>query len=130
MRCLGDVLAGEVSLSPVGEAVAQEWLAIPRPHPRVVLDAWGVMPDHIHGILIFQGGTPKDGNGDSRYLRSQSLGAVLGQFKSEATKRIRRNLRRADFAWQPRFHDTILRTLADLERVRAYIRDNPKRWSP
>jgi putative transposase len=133
MRCLGDVVDGEVALSPVGKVVAQEWLEIPRPHPRVVLDEWIVMPDHIHGILIFQGRTPKDGNdgnGDLRSPPSQSLGAVLGRFKSEATKRIRRNLRHADFAWQPRFYDTILRTPGDLERVRAYIRANPKNWSP
>ncbi|HEY0511675.1 MAG TPA: transposase [Thermoanaerobaculia bacterium] len=118
MRCLCDIVDGEVALSPVGEVVAQEWLEIPRPFPRVVLDEWVVMPDHFHGILIFQQGN------------AQSLGTVIGRFKSEATKRVRGNLRRPGFGWQERFHDTILKTPADLERVRAYIRDNPKRCSP
>jgi REP element-mobilizing transposase RayT len=129
MRCLGDVVDRQVFRSPAGEVVAEEWLKIPGCHPRAQLDEWIVMPDHMHGILIFQGRTP-DGPQDSKYLKSQSLGAVIGRFKGDATKRIWGSLKQHDFAWQPRFHDVILRTPADLERVRAYIRDNPKNWSP
>ncbi len=85
--------------------------------------------DHMHGILIFQG-DPEDRARNSKYLQSQSLGAVVGRFKAEADKTDRGPLRQFDFAWQPRFHDVVLRTPADLERVRAYIRDNPKNWVP
>ena len=88
------------------------------------------MPDHMHGILIFQGKAPEGGSEDSKLLRPQSLGAAIGRFKSEATKRIWWNLKRTDFAWQTRFHDVILRTPEDLARVRAYIRENPVRWIP
>jgi hypothetical protein len=76
---------------------------------------------------------PKRAGGSApepKHPQSDCLGAVVGQFKGEATKRIRSHLRQPDFAWQPRFHDVILRTPADLERVRAYIRDNPKNWIP
>jgi putative transposase len=130
MRCLSTIVEGEVSLSPLGEIVAEEWLAIPHHHPRVHLDEWILMPDHMHGILIFHGKTPADGRKDSSGQRSESLGAVIGRFKSDATKQVRWRLRRTDFAWQPRFHDVILHKPADLARVRAYIRDNPKRWQP
>jgi REP-associated tyrosine transposase len=130
MRCLGDVVDGEVSLSPVGAVVAEEWLKIPRRQPRVILDEWIVMPDHMHGILIFQGSAPKDPIRNSKLLRPQSLGAAIGGFKSEATKRIWWNLKRTDFDWQERFHDVILKTQEDLERMRTYIRGNPARWIP
>jgi putative transposase len=130
MHCLGDIADGRVSLSPLGRVVAEEWQEIPRQNPRVVLDEWIVMPDHMHGILIFQGSAPQDGSRDSKYLRSQSLGAVIGHFKSEVTKRIWWNLKRRDFAWQDRFWDHILHTPADLERVRTYIRQNPTNWQP
>jgi REP element-mobilizing transposase RayT len=130
MRCLGDVVDGEVSLSPVGAVVAEEWLKIPRRQPRVILDEWIVMPDHMHGILIFQGSAPTDPIRNSKLLRPQSLGAAIGGFKSEATKRIWWNLKRTDFAWQERFHDVILKTQEDLERMRAYIRGNPACWIP
>ncbi len=130
LRCLGDVVDGEVCLSPVGVVVAEEWLKVPDRQPRVVLDEWIVMPDHMHGILIFQGTPPTDPPKDTKRLLSQSLGAAIGGFKSEATKRIWWNLNRRDFDWQTRFHDVILRTQDELERMRAYIRGNPARWSP
>lgn len=129
LRCLGSIEDGEAILSTAGEIVAEEWLKIPENHPRATLDAWVVMPDHMHGILIFQG-EPEDQVRRWKHPQSQSLGAVVGQFKGEATKRIRSHPGQSDFAWQPRFHDVILRTPADLERVRAYIRDNPKNWVP
>src|SRR5258707_6141894 len=130
MRCLGDVVDGEVSLSPIGMVAAEEWQKIPCRQPRVVLDEWIVMPDHMHGILIFNGGDPTDPPKDSKLLRPQSLGAAIGGFKSEATKRIWWNLKRPDFEWQTRFHDVILRTQEDLERMRAYNRGKPARWIP
>ena len=105
MCCLGDVTDGEVSLSSIGAVVAEEWLKIPQHHPRVILDEWIIMPDHMHGILIFQGKTPEDGEKSAKRPRSQSLGAIIGHFKSEATKRIWWTLKRSDFGWQTRFHD-------------------------
>jgi putative transposase len=83
----------------------------------------------MHGILIFHERT-QDQRPDTSCPRAQSLGTVIGQFKSDVTKRIWWNLKWPEFAWQPRFHDVILRKPADLERLRAYIRDNPARWSP
>jgi len=76
MICLGDVIEGQVVLSPLGRLVAEEWLKIPRHHPRVVLDEWIIMPDHMHGILIFQGTPREDG---------LSLGIVIGRFKAAVT---------------------------------------------
>jgi len=128
-RCLGDVVDGQVSLSPLGAVVAEEWLEIPHRHSRVELDEWIVMPDHMHGILIFHGRSREDSRRGSKHLQSQSLGAVIGQFKSKVTKRIWWHLRQKDFGWQPRFHDAIVRNPAHLAHLRAYIRDNPRRWN-
>ncbi|HZF07173.1 MAG TPA: transposase [Thermoanaerobaculia bacterium] len=127
----GEIKAGQVELSPAGRAVAEEWRKIPRICLQVTLDEWIVMPDHIHGVLVFQG-KPEKGQSpaEASRLPAQSLGAIISQFKSKSTKRIRRDLGRPDFAWQTRFHDTILRDPDDLERVRAYIRANPSRWKP
>jgi REP element-mobilizing transposase RayT len=124
--CLGEVVEAEVALSPLGAIVAEEWLAIPRTHPQVVLDEWIVMPDHLHGILIFP---PGDRPISREGLPAGSLGAVVGQFKQRATKRIRAR-RRPDFAWQERYFDQILRNEETLERYRLYIRQNPGRWQP
>ncbi|MBW8877348.1 MAG: transposase [Acidobacteria bacterium] len=115
VRCLSEVVDGGVILSPCGEVVAREWSQIPRRHPQVFLDAFIVMPDHLHGLLILGG------------QESLPLGGIIGQFKSKATKVLRAR-GHADFAWQERFHDTVLKDFKELDQVRAYILDNPRRW--
>jgi REP element-mobilizing transposase RayT len=95
-RCLGEVTGGEVSRSPYGEIVAREWQRIPGPYPRVQLDAWIVMPDHLHGILVL---APATGEA------AASLGSILSTFKSKATKSIRAMGQRG-FDWQDRFQTT------------------------
>src|SRR5262249_48766272 len=56
----GEIVDGQMSLSPAGKVVAEEWKKIPRDFVRVILDEWIVMPDHLHGILIFQGRPAKE----------------------------------------------------------------------
>jgi REP-associated tyrosine transposase len=117
-RCLGEVAGGEVRLSPYGEIIAREWQRIPGRHAGVILDAWIVMPDHLHGILILEPAPPSP---------AASLGTVIGQFKSKSTKGVRGMAYRG-FAWQERFHEHIIGNLEELGRVRDYIRQNPQRW--
>jgi len=59
-----------------------------------------------------------------------SLGAMIGQFKSRATKRIwalpgldRRPI------WQRNYYDQIIRSEKSLDNIRAYIQGNPIQWS-
>jgi putative transposase len=117
--CLSEVAEGKVSLSSCGETVAREWRGIPGRHPRVTLDSWILMPDHLHGILIL--GPEGNDNADA------SLGTIVGQFKSKATKSVRAMGYR-DFAWQKRFHEHIVGSLEELDRIRTYIQENPQRW--
>ena len=58
-----------------------------------------------------------------------SLGAIVGSFKSAATKRIN-ELRNTPGApvWQRNYYEHIIRDEEDLYRIRQYIRDNPRRW--
>jgi len=76
--------------------------------------------------------TPRRGVSTSNaaaYLawKSDSLGSIIGQFKSKSTKRIR-GAGYCDFAWQTRFYDHIIRDNADLERIRRYIKENSEKW--
>ena len=63
----------------------------------------------------------------STTLKSNYLCSIIGQFKSIATKKIRENGYH-DFAWQPRFHDHIVRNEKSLNRIRTYIQFNPEQW--
>jgi hypothetical protein len=49
----GEICDGQMACNLLGELVRSCWLDIPRHFPHVTLDAFVVMPDHLHGVLIF-----------------------------------------------------------------------------
>jgi REP element-mobilizing transposase RayT len=52
--CLfGNIVDGAVRLNPCGMAVLEAWDALPAHYPHVLLDAFIVMPNHMHGIILF-----------------------------------------------------------------------------
>ena len=51
----GDSLNGIVQLNPMGEIARAEWTRTGQVRPRVTIDAFVVMPDHLHGILVIEG---------------------------------------------------------------------------
>jgi len=55
-----------------------------------------------------------------------TLGVIINQYKRMVTIRARKI--HADFGWQSRFHDHIIRNDASLQQIRNYIRDNPGKW--
>src|SRR4030042_4039421 len=119
---------------PFGEIVTQNLEKIPQIYPQINLDAWIVMPNHIHAIIII-GEMPGVGVETSQwdvstkkhYLRSGTLGAIINQYKTVCTKRIR-SLGYKDFAWQTRYYDQIIQDEKSLENIRAYILGNPIKW--
>ena len=49
-------ISGErIVLSPAGEIVRSEWVALAVRFPRLVLDEFVIMPNHLHGVLAFVG---------------------------------------------------------------------------
>jgi putative transposase len=66
-------------------------------------------------------------NATTTGLKSKSLGAIIGQFKSVCTKQIWA-AGYPDFRWQSRFHDHIIRDETALHRIRQYIANNPMKW--
>ena len=63
-------------------------------------------------------------------VKPGALGAVVGTFKSEATRRINA-LRRSpgDRVWQRGFYERIVRNDRELANIRVYIHENPERWA-
>jgi len=51
----GDVVEGEMKLNEYGQIAALCWNHLPKRFPRVELDAFIVMPNHIHGIIRIVG---------------------------------------------------------------------------
>jgi putative transposase len=95
-------------------------------YPYIELDAWFVMPNHLHGIFI---GSPAPMGKDSE--NRKPLGQLIGAFKTVSGKKI--NLLRKSPAahfWQRRYYEHIVRNVLDLEYISSYILNNPMRWNP
>ncbi len=132
----GAIVDGAMRLHEDGRIVGEEWERTAAVRPSVSLDAWVVMPNHFHGILIIGGrGTPAACPYEPAISRrfgqpvSGSLSTIIGQFKSMVTKRI--NARRGTPGapvWQRNYYEHIIRNEADLARIREYIVHNPLRW--
>ncbi len=124
----GHVKEGQMELSEIGKIIFEEWQKTPDIRPNVRLDEFVIMPNHLHGIVII---TRKISVGTTRRvvptLPPNSLGSIIGQFKSVCTKRIRK-MGFVEFSWQPRFYDHIIRNGQEFVRVKNYIRKNPAKW--
>ena len=131
-RCvLGEIVEGEVVLLPAGLVVEEEWRRTATIREHVNLDEFVIMPNHLHGIVVVnegEGKTPHRGVSTKKaHLKPDSLGSIMGQFKSVCTKRIRGS-GFGPFGWQPRFYEHIIRDESSLETIRQYIVDNPAKW--
>jgi putative transposase len=151
-ECLfGDVVDGKMILNMFGKIVESEWLHIPEIRSYIELDEHSIMPNHVHGIIMIHeniAGARRRlapaGNGivDDRATHRVaptgkphgpgpgSIGAIIGQFKSIAKKRINR-LRGTPGApvWQRNYHEHIIRDETELNRIRETIRNNPLKWA-
>jgi REP element-mobilizing transposase RayT len=55
-KCLfGEVVEGEMFLNEAGRLVQKTWDSLPTRFRSLVLDAFQVMPDHIHGVFVLPG---------------------------------------------------------------------------
>jgi len=147
-------LIASLRATEIGEIAEKFWLEIPNYFPFVILDQYIVMPNHIHGILIFDknvccrdainrvsdngtdNGTDDDNATNNKHkiggvtgihntMLHANLGRVIRWFKGRVSFECRSYI---DFAWQERFHDRIIRDNNGLDNVRKYIFNNPQNW--
>jgi putative transposase len=52
---LGEIEGDVMRLNDAGRMVQTTWEAMPAQHPGVEIDAFVVMPNHIHGIIVLVG---------------------------------------------------------------------------
>ena len=137
---LGDIVRGTVMLSNIGRIVAQSWVWLGDHHPYVDLDAWVIMPNHVHGIILILDDdiVPCDRRGGSRTALTRTapttakrkpLGRLIGAFKTVSTKRIN-EIRHTpeDRFWQRNYWEHIIRDESSLAQIRQYVINNPARW--
>jgi REP element-mobilizing transposase RayT len=122
---LGSIQMGAMQRSPAGMMVAQQWQALSERFAHVALDAWVIMPDHMHGVIVLQ---------DLSGLPGPALGGVIGAFKSLTTHAYIQGVEAQGWPpfpgrlWQRNYYERIVRDHAALQAIRAYIEQNPQRW--
>jgi putative transposase len=117
---LGQLHDDAVHRSAAGTMLAHEWEALPDTHAGIEIDTVIVMPDHLHGILVLDAGSP-------------SLSEVMRRFKSRTTWLYARGVndegwpRYQGSLWQSGYVDRVVRDEDELNRIRDYIVTNPRR---
>ncbi len=101
----------------LGLAIQEYWLTIPRMHPQIKLYALQLMEEHLHGLLHVT------------ERLEQPLGHIIGNFKGVCTLAYRNlfpNITSGKL-FAPGFQDTLLAHRRQLDQMRHYLQDNPRR---
>jgi len=115
----GEIHDGVMTPSATGEIVRSVWFSLPERYPSIALDAFVLMPNHLHGILTLS----------ADEVKPPTIPQVVGAFKSLSVRAVSeaKNGEMISF-WHRNYHEHIIRNKADLTRIRKYIEDNPARW--
>ena len=153
-QLFGTVTDGRMELNAAGRVVDEVWHGLPLHYPHVELDVFVVMPDHVHGIVVFVGGD-SDGGLDSgprlgsvaggsrpeeagykpagtklEAPRRHGLSEVVRGFKTYSGRRVNELRGTPGTAvWRRGYYEHVVRNEEDMNRIRQYFLENPLRWS-
>ena len=151
---LGKIENGVMICNELGEIAYREWMKTAELRPQIELDAFMVMPNHIHGILKInemdmdtlhspnnmgecnspnntgECNSPNNTGECNSPLRSPSntIGAIIRGYKSSVTKQF--GLMGFDEKlWQRNYYEHIIRDEQSYQIISEYIINNPKKWA-
>ena len=128
--CFGEISASRMELNNYGKIAEKQWYWLGEQYPYIILHAFVVMPNHIHGIIeINRGQIP---------IKIKSLSELMGAYKTTVSKQIHLSdgirtdrsqpVPATTFAWHRSFHEHIIRNEKSFETISDYIINNPLRW--
>ena len=134
----GKVKAGKMILSEIGKIVDNEWQKTEKLRKNVILDEYIIMPNHFHAILFINNSDNVETHCnaslrcDKQYKNKfgpqiNNLASIVRGFKGSVTRQVH-IAGFANFAWQSRFYDRIIRSDIELNKIREYIQINPREW--
>lgn len=133
----GEIHDGVMIENNMGNIVRHEWVRSSEIRKEIVLDAFVIMPNHMHGIVRISVGA----TGRSPLHRlpcavknlkgppQHSIGSFVAGFKSAVTTRINRMRKMpGEPVWQRNYYEHVIRNDDDLNSIREYIVSNPLKW--
>ena len=106
-------------LNSWGQIARNQILQIEEHYSNIKVDQFVVMPNHVHMILVVGCGAKAEKN--------PNLSQIIAQLKSGISREIRKSAAELT-VWQRSFHDHVIRTQKDYEKIWLYIQTNPQRW--
>lgn len=134
-------------LNQAGAMLQEQWAKLPTRFPSIDLDAFVLMPNHVHGIIIFPTSLPttaaqitstattQRGDPAATSTENSALGTIIGAWKSLTRVSYITGIKErgwkpfAGRLWQRNYYEHIVRNEEDLARIRYYIECNPKLWA-
>ena len=119
----GETEPATMELSPMGIAVTQALKTIPQFYPAIEIWTHQLMPDHLHAILFVKESIPVH------------LGKVINGFKVGCNRIFRQfkeqGIIKSDQLglWENGYNDIILDRQGQLQNMKDYIHDNPRRFA-
>ena len=144
-----------MQLNRLGEVVRSHWMNLSKHHLNLYLDAFVVMPNHLHGILILYGDCSRRAGFDpmsstgtdilsakpvptgitetqstlvnnQNHAKCRAVPEIIRGFKTFSARQINkiRGVSKVP-VWQRSYYEHIIRNEESLERIRAYIDNNP-----
>jgi putative transposase len=136
-ECLfGKVVEGEMRMNTWGDIVRACWDNLSRHYGRVVTDAFVVMPNHVHGIIMITDdrndnvGTGLKPAPTSNHTKRHGLSEIVRAFKTFSARRINESRGiRAVPVWQRNYYERVVRNADEMNRIRQYVAANPAHWT-
>jgi putative transposase len=143
-KCLfGEIADGEMYLSDSGRMVESIWNEISHHYSGINVDAFVMMPNHIHGIIILGLGAGPRACPEERQRMGQPQGVaptialpdVVHRFKSFSTAKYRKGVAQNNWPafpgrlWQRNYYEHVIRNEDELNKIREYIQMNPAKWA-
>jgi REP element-mobilizing transposase RayT len=102
----------DIKLNKYGKIVKDIWLNTEKIYEDIILDAYAIMPNHFHGIII------KENSNDKK-----TVGNIINIFKATVTKEIRKYDSNIE-VWQRNYYEHIVRE-KESEKIQYYVLSNP-----
>ena len=127
----GNMVNDKMVLNDAGRMLESVWSELPERFPHVKLDEFVIMPNHFHGIVVFRRSKHKV---RSYGTLPDTLGRIMQAFKSITTNRYIAGVKQKQWPsfpgklWQRNYYEHVVRDENELNDIRKYIMDNPKKW--
>jgi putative transposase len=132
-ECLfGEIVGGEMKINEIGDSVRTTWQHIGTRYLHTAIDAFVIMPNHIHGIIFINVGAIHESplqKSEITRRRNMLLPKIIGYFKMNSAKKIT-TLRATSGTpvWQRNYYEHVIRNEIELEEIREYIENNRAKW--